>query len=65
MAYKIFKEQLPFLKGPYSYEFVASRSDRKWHISDKNDDPAGWADSEEEAQAVVAHLNCPWKVAAP
>ena len=49
--------ELPFTKGPYSYEFIVARPNGKWRIRDSDDNACGSAENEESAKAAVHQLN--------
>lgn len=58
ISYDINRGQLPYAKGPFSYEFVEERPvGEQWRIHDSKDDAVGSASTEDGAQQGVAYLN--------
>lgn len=57
MVSRIAGDQMPYAKGPFSYEYIADRKSNKWRIHDSQDNAVGSADSEEEAKVLVKRLN--------
>lgn len=57
MPSRVNREELPYSKGPYSYEYVSTRKEGKFRIRDQNDNAVGSADTENEARETVSRLN--------
>lgn len=57
MGKSIAYDQLPFATPPYSMEFIEARASGKYRIHDAQDNAVGHADSEAEADEILAQLN--------
>ena len=57
MTARINSEQMPFAKGPFSYEFIGERERGQYRIRDRDDNAIGSADNEADARAAVSLLN--------
>jgi hypothetical protein len=55
--YRLNEQQLPYARGPFSYEFVPARETGKWRLQDANDNAVGSAEDEASAIQAVRVLN--------
>jgi len=53
----IAKDQLPYATPPFDWEFITTRSLGRFRVRDAKDNAMGWADTEKEADEIVAELN--------
>lgn len=54
---RINREQMPFAKPPFSYEYIGARERGQYRLRDTDDNAIGSADNEVDAREAVSRLN--------